>query len=70
MNTTQKELLLAKMTRAGYRTFDALSKGIGMSPCSLSKRISGKIDWTDKEIKAIATALKLSPREIFDIFLA
>jgi len=70
MTEGQKELLLSKMARAGYRTYESLSKKIGMSPSALSNRISGKINWTDKEMKTVITELRLSTREAFDIFLS
>ena len=51
-------------------THKQAAKEIGLDPSTFSKKISGKVDWTRKEMNALRILLNLSASDFFEIFYA
>lgn len=56
--------------RAGGYTQKRFSDALGISPASLSRKLSGSVDFTLGEIERIRQLLSLSPEEAADIFFS
>ena len=55
---------LRGLIRSRFRTQSAFAKAIGMCPCSLSKKLNGKAEWTAAEIRKICEVLDIPPIQI------
>lgn len=55
---------LRGLIRARYRTQDLFAKDVGISPCSVSKKLNGKSEWTAMEIQKICALLEIEPETI------
>lgn len=54
--------------RSAYHKFEDFAKDMGISPSTLSQKLSGNSEWTRIEVANAATLLNLSNEEIIDIF--
>lgn len=63
------KLLKAKMVLREM-TADAISEYIGINRSSWFRKISGKTEFTRREISLISTALSLDEGELIEIFFA
>lgn len=59
---------LRGMIRARFKTQTAFAQAIGISACSVSKKLNGGTDWTAKEIRKICEVLDIPPEQIPDYF--
>lgn len=48
----------------------SLSEVIKKSVVSTGNKVRGSVDWTDKEIKLIATHYNLNPQQVWNIFFS
>ena len=60
--------LRGKLAEAGMSQED-LAKAIGISCVSMSNKMNGNVDFTLKEVTAIAKALRLTDADIIAIFV-
>lgn len=59
---------LRGLIRARFRTQDIFAKEVGLSSCSVSKKLNGKTEWTAKEIQKICVLLEIEPEQISRYF--
>lgn len=64
---TQHKLLRSKMVLAGD-TSASLAKYLGRAQPTISRYLTGKADFTLKDVQKIAARYKLTPDEIVAIF--
>ena len=55
---------LRGLIRAQFKTQEAFAKAIGISACSLSKKLNGASEWTASEIRLACNTLGISPEKI------
>lgn len=55
---------LRGLIRSKFKTQEAFAKAIGMSACSLSKKLNGKAEWTAKQIHKACEVLGISADQI------
>ena len=63
-----RNLLKIKMLQANIDTFEKLAKRMGFTKESIYYKVSGKINWTVKDIKTIKEILNLNADDILNIF--
>ena len=54
--------------RYRFQTQTAFAKAMGMSPCSVSKKLNGRTEWTAAEIRKISDLLDIPPIKIPQYF--
>jgi DNA-binding transcriptional regulator YdaS (Cro superfamily) len=54
--------------REKFGTQEAFAKALGMHPTTLNAKLSGKTDWTRREIEAASRLLELSGETIHAYF--
>ena len=54
--------------RTYFSTQAAFAEAIGISECSLSKKLNGASEWTAKEIRRACDVLEIPPEEIPSYF--
>ena len=59
---------LRGLIRARYKTNEAFAKDLGISCCSLSKKLNGASEWTAKEMKLACELLGILPEELHNYF--
>lgn len=59
---------LRGLIRAQFKTQEAFAKSIGISACSLSKKLNGASEWTAAEIRRACKTLDISPEKIPQYF--
>lgn len=59
---------LRGLIRAQFKTQEAFAKAIGISACSLSKKLNGASEWTASEIRLACKTLAISPEKIPQYF--
>lgn len=59
---------LRGLIRARYKTQDAFAKDLGISACSLSKKLNGASEWSAAEIRKACELLGISPEKIPQYF--
>lgn len=64
-----KQLFNAMLKKRGI-TQAEFAERLGVTTMSLQNRLNGKVDWGLKEIKVAESVLKLSEKEVRDIFFA
>lgn len=55
---------LRGLVRSKYRTQARFAEAIGISACSLSKKLNGKAEWTAEEIRKSCEVLGISAEQI------
>lgn len=55
---------LRGLIRAQFKTQEAFAKAIGISACSLSKKLNGASEWTASEIRNACSTLGILPEKI------
>ena len=50
--------------RSRFRTQTAFAIAMGVSPCSVSKKLNGKTEWTAAEIRKASEVLDIPPIQI------
>lgn len=55
---------LRGLIRSKYRTQARFAEAIGISACSLSKKLNGKAEWTAEEIRKSCEVLGISAEQI------
>ena len=68
MVMTKTMVLKARMVLHGY-TIKSLAEEIGCGEQNLSMKINGKRKFNQVELALIMKSLRLTPEELFDIFL-
>ena len=64
------EIPIARRIRASGYTFTEMAKMLGISPASLSKRLTGKTKFTAFEAVKIGKILNLSADQLYECFTA
>jgi transcriptional regulator with XRE-family HTH domain len=64
MNTEICYAELRGLIRSKYKTQAKFAEAIGMSACSLSKKLNGKAEWTAEEIRRTCEVLGISAENI------
>lgn len=59
---------LRGLIREKFKTQGAFAKAMGINPTTLSKKLSGQVDWTRKEIEKACNLLEIPANQIFDYF--
>ena len=55
---------LRGLIRAQFKTQESFAKAIGISACSLSKKLNGASEWTASEIRNACNVLGILPEKI------
>jgi transcriptional regulator with XRE-family HTH domain len=55
---------LRGLIRARYRTQGLFAQALGISECSLSKKLNGRTEWAADEIRKACELLGISPEHI------
>lgn len=63
-----RNLLKIKMLQANIDTFEKLAKRMGFTKESIYYKVSGKINWSVKDINVMKEILNLNADDIFNIF--
>lgn len=55
---------LRGLIRARFKTQEEFAAAVGISPCSVSKKLNGVTQWTAQEIRKSCEVLGIDPEEI------
>ena len=55
---------LRGLIRSKFKTQEAFALAVGLSPCSVSKKLNGKTEWSADEIRKVCEVMGISPEDI------
>lgn len=68
MNNTEMYAELRGRIRTRFKTQAAFAKAIGLSLCSVNKKLNGATEWTADEIRKACEILHIKPEDISHLF--